>query len=132
MRAELQRVVEQVGDRALEQGDPAAHHRARLGLERDLAPAAAALAGHDPFGQLGQIDVLLHFFVVGVRRELHQLADEIRELAQLDTGRSEQLLTLVRAVRLGPLQELDVGAQRRQRSTELVARVHHEAALLLA
>ena len=101
-------------------------------LEGDLPAAAPALAGDDALDELAEVDLLHGFLGVRVGCELDELTHEVGELAQLDVGGAEELVALLLVERAGAPEQLDVGAQRGERGAELVARVHHEAALLLA
>ena len=101
-------------------------------LDGDLATGAAAVPRHDPFDQLAEVDRLHRLLAARVGGELHQLRDEIGELAQLESVSVDQLGALRVVERSGPAQEVDVGAQRGERRAQLVAGVHHEPLLLLA
>ena len=128
----FERVVDEVRDRAFEQGH-ASVDDGRLVLRDDDRPAGAPLlAGRDPVDEVAQVDGLHGLLGTGVGRELDQLAHELGELSQLDVGRVEELPPLLGVERVGPAQHVDVGAQRGERRAQLVARVHHQPPLLLA
>ena len=101
-------------------------------VERDVAAGPPLLAGHDAVDELAEVDLLDGFFGVGVGGELDELAHEVGELPQLEVGLAEQLVALVLVERPRPPEQVDVRAQRGERRAQLVARVQHESALLLA
>ena len=131
--AVLHRVVDQVGHGPL-------HHPGADGdvgvpgvRDADRPPGAALGAGGHRLGQLGQVDHLR--LLVGRRTvggQLDQLVDEVGQLAALDLDVAQHDLPLLDRQVGGPLQVLDVGAQRGERRPQLVAGVGDEALLLIA
>lgn len=132
-RAELVRVVEQVPNRAVDGGGARTHRCRVTDVERDLAAGAAARPFDDLFDEAAEVDVVHRFFVAGIGREVDEFGDEFGQLAQLGFDFVEQFGALdVVHLRSRALQHFDVGAQRGERRSQLVTRVHHEPVLLLA
>ena len=128
-RAVLQGVVDQVVDGPPQaRGDAEQQGRGELGVERGL--------GGVPVGALdGLADDEVQAHVLGVRwgllaaGEFDEVVDEQRQLLDLLDDVAEQLLALGGVDVGGLLEDLDVGAQARDRRAQLVRGVGDELAL---
>ena len=99
------------------------------------AVGATAYAGHRPLHHLGEVDLGDHAGRRLVAGQLDQVADQGAQLLDLAADVVEQLETRLggqRRVALGLVEQVEVGAQRGERRTQLVARVGHQPALPVA
>ena len=135
-RAPLGGVVEQVGDRALE-GRGLADHPPRGDGHVEVEPRCpAADPDQGPVDHLGQVDRLDHVGQRLVAGQLDQVADEGGQLLDLGADVVEQLGARLgrqaghaARVLVGLGEQVEVGAQGRERGAELVAGVGHQPPL---
>jgi hypothetical protein len=128
-RAPLGRVVEQVRNGSLDRGRSAVHKRGvEVRREGDVRPVPPG-ALDSGLGNQVEPDVLRLLRVLLGARELDQLRDQRRHLAELLDHVAEKPLPLLGRKRAFAGEHLDVRAQAGERRAQLVRRVRHELAL---
>ena len=129
-RAPLGRVVEQVGDRAVEPRPLAGHHaRLQVDGEADLRRVAACALDR---GRHELVEPQRLGWVardLAVAGELDEVADQLAELLELGDEVAPQALAVGGRQVAAGAEHLEVGAQRRERRAQLVRRVGDELAL---
>src|SRR5690606_11226308 len=118
LRAPLHRVVQQVGDGALQGGRVPAYGP---GLEVDVDGdrlGATTHPGQGPLHHVGQVDLADHQVQRFVAGQLHEVADQLGQLLQLGAYVVEQVGAGVGGQLVPGLgQQVDVGAQTGERRT---------------
>ena len=128
-RGPLGRVVEQVGDRALDRGRGAADERLlEVGRERDVRPVPPR-AADGVGGDEVEPDVLRLLGMLLRPRELDQLGDQRRHLAELLDHVAEQALPFRGRERALSGEDFDVRPQAGQRRAQLMRGVGDELPL---
>ncbi len=124
----LDGVVEQISDRTC--------HRNRRGLDHgglEVRPEGDRRAASDIrkrfLGEVIEPGLLLLRRLDVPSRKLHELLDQVRHLPQLDQCVRDDAPALVGGERVVELEELEIGARRGERRSQLVRRVGDELAL---
>ena len=130
--AELQRVVDEVGDGPVDHRLAAVDGARVVGVDHDLLAGAATEPRRHVVGHLAQRHRLHRLLAAHVGGELDHLAHQVGELVELEPGLGDELGPLLGVERGGVPEEVDVGAHRGERRAQLVAGVDDQALLLLA
>ena len=128
----FERVVDQVGHRAVEHRPAAFDGAGVVDVDTIVRAGAAAEARGDVVGDLAQRHRLDRLLAADVGGELDHLAHQVGELVELEAGLGDELRPLVGGERGRVPEEVDVGAHRGERRAQLVAGVDDQPLLLLA
>ena len=96
VEAELQRVVDQIRDRAVEHRPPALDDTGTVGVDHDLVTGPAPEPRRDVVRHLGQRYRLDRFLAPDVGGQLDHLAHQVGELVELEPGLGDELRALAR------------------------------------